>query len=208
MGIMRRFVGFYWTLPVPFAKFTALPDDIEAAAATSTTIRYQRERVRRWVKEQKGDLRAERAFLELAPDRGTPEGATAVNAAIAVARAEDAELVLVDFSEAFGWRRHPALRERLEASGQPCMMLPPEPLVMDGTEFDPVAHFRTWEETWRSYRGSKAARKGAVQAALGSLPVEEMTLAEMAASLNGAGISTVSGKTWTKESLRKFLAGA
>jgi hypothetical protein len=79
---------------------------------------------------------------------------------------------------------------------------------MDGKEFDPVAHFRTWEETWRSYRGSKAARKGAVTAALGSLPVEEMTLAEMAASLNGAGISTVSGKTWTKESLRKFLASA
>jgi hypothetical protein len=56
MGIMRRFVGFYWTLPVPFAAFTALPDDIDAAAEKSMTVRYQRERVRRWVKEEKGEL--------------------------------------------------------------------------------------------------------------------------------------------------------
>jgi hypothetical protein len=208
MGIMRRFVGFYWTLPVPFARFTALPDDIEAAAAASTTIRYQRERVRRWVKEQKGDLRAERAFLELTPDRGTPEGATAIDAAIAVARAEDAELVLVDFSEAFGWRRHPALRERLEASGQPCMMLPPDPLVMDGKEFDPVAHFRTWEETWRRYRGSKEARKGALWEAIGEIQKEEMTYVEIATALNNAGVRTVTDKPWTKESIRKFLASA
>jgi hypothetical protein len=47
-----------------------------------------------------------------------------------------------------------------------------------------------------------------VKAALGSLPVEEMTLAEMAASLNGAGIKTLNGKSWTNEALRKFLKGA
>ncbi|MGI1661353.1 hypothetical protein ACRDNQ_03845 [Palleronia sp. KMU-117] len=203
---MRRFVGFYWTLPVPFAKFTALPDDIDAAAEKSTTIRYQRERVRRWVKEEKGELSAERAFLELAPDRGTPEGATAVDAAITVAKAQDAELVLVDFGEAFGWRTHPALRHRLESSGHPFVMLPPEPVFLDGKRFDPIAHFRTWAETWREYRGSKETRKGAVLAALGTLAVEEMTYAEVAASLNEAGVPTVSGKSWTKETLRKFLA--
>jgi hypothetical protein len=208
MGIMRRFVGFYWTLPAPFAKFTVLPDDIDAAAEKSTTIRYQRERVRRWVKEEKGALRAERAFLELAPDRGTPEGATAVDAAITVARAEDAELVLVDFGEAFGWRTHPALRRRLETSGHPFIMLSPEPVILDGKRFDPITHFRTWGETWKRFRASKEARKGAVLAALGTLPMEEMTYVEMAASLNDARISTVSGKSRTKETLRKFLKHA
>jgi hypothetical protein len=208
MGIMRRFVGFYWTLPVPFAKFTTLPDDIDAAAEKSTTIRYQRERVRRWVNDEKGELCAERVFLELAPDRGTPEGASAVDTAIALARAEGAELVLVDFAEAFGWRPHPALRNRIEASGHPFTRLPPEPVLMDGTEFDPVRHFRTWDETWKSYRGSKEARKGAVREALGALPVEELSLAEMAVSLNKAGITTVNEKAWTKDSLRKFLSQA
>ncbi len=205
---MRRFVGFYWTLPVPFAKFTALPNDIDAAAEKSTTIRYQRERVRRWVKEEKGDLRAERAFLELAPDRGTPEGATAVDAAITVAKAEDAELVLVDFGEAFGWRTHPALRHRLETSGHPFTLLSPEPVLLDGKDFDPVMHFRLWDETWRSYRGSKEARKGAVRKVLGALPTEEMSFSEMAASLNEKGVTTVTGKPWTNESIRKFLAQA
>ncbi len=205
---MRRFVGFYWTLPVPFAKFTALPNDIDAAAEKSTTIRYQRERVRRWVKEEKGDLRAERAFLELAPDRGTPEGATAVDAAITVAKAEDAELVLVDFGEAFGWRTHPALRHRLETSGHPFTLLSPEPVLLDGKDFDPVRHFRLWDETWRSYRGSKEARKGAVRKVLGALPTEEMSFSEMAASLNEKGVTTVTGKPWTNESIRKFLAQA
>lgn len=205
---MRRFVGFYWTLPVPFAQLTSLPEDINAAAEKSMTVRYQRERVQRWVKEQKGELRAERAFLELAPDRGTPEGATAVDAALAIAQAENAALVLVDFAKAFGWRPHPALRERLEASGQPFMLLPPDPVVINGKDFDPVEHFRTWDETWRSFRASKSARKGAAQAALGAMPVKEMTYAEIAQILNKAGIKTVTGKSWTKDSVGKFIADA
>lgn len=205
---MRRFVGFYWTLPVPFAQFTSLPDDIDEAAKKSTTIRYQRELVSRWVKSEKSELVAERAFLELAPDRGTPEGASAVDAAIALGRAEGAELVLVDFAKAFGWRPHPALRDRLKASGQPFMMLLPEPVELDGEHFDPVTHFRTWDETWRAYRSSKIARKGAIQAALGAIATEGLADEEIASILNKEGITTVTGKSWNKDSLRKFMAGA
>ncbi len=44
---MDRFLGLYWTLPVPWAGFTSLPKDAKAAAAQSRTIAYPRERVRR-----------------------------------------------------------------------------------------------------------------------------------------------------------------
>ena len=44
--VRPRFVGFYWTLPMPHVGFTKLPRDAEAAAEASQTIRYQRERVR------------------------------------------------------------------------------------------------------------------------------------------------------------------
>ena len=37
----RNAVGFYWTLPVPWAGFTHLPDAVEAAAKASQTIRSQ-----------------------------------------------------------------------------------------------------------------------------------------------------------------------
>ena len=56
---MDRFLGLYWTLPVPWAGFTQLPKDVGAAAKLSRTIAYQRERVRRWVAEEGGDLVAE-----------------------------------------------------------------------------------------------------------------------------------------------------
>ena len=42
----RNAVGFYWTLPVPWAGFTDLPKDIDAAVKASRTIRYQVQRVR------------------------------------------------------------------------------------------------------------------------------------------------------------------
>lgn len=56
---------------MPWAGLTALPADIEAAAKASRTIHYQRDRVRRWVAEEKDALVDEAVFLELAPDRGT-----------------------------------------------------------------------------------------------------------------------------------------
>ena len=42
----RNAVGFYWTLPVPWAGFTALPEKIEDAAKVSRTIRYQMQLIR------------------------------------------------------------------------------------------------------------------------------------------------------------------
>ena len=205
---MTRYVGFYWTLPVPFVGFTALPGDVDGAAKRSRTVRYQVDRVRRWVKEQKGDLVAERAFLELEPDRGTAEGAQAAAEAISLARKEHATLVLVDFAEAFGWRRHTPLREAVEASGVPHMILPPDPVAIDGREFDPVAHFRTWSDVWAQYRSSKPARKAQLKDTIRALAHDDMTFAELACALNARGIPTITGKLWTKDSVRKFVESA
>ena len=66
----ERFVGFYWTLPVNWAGFRELPVDVAAAAAASQTICYQRERVRRYVADEHGELIDEIAFmaeLDIAP---------------------------------------------------------------------------------------------------------------------------------------------
>ena len=41
-------VGFYWTLPVPWAGFTSLPKAVDDAAKLSRTIRYQRDLIRRY----------------------------------------------------------------------------------------------------------------------------------------------------------------
>ncbi len=68
---MRNAVGFYWTLPVPWAGFTELPTDIDAAAGASRTIGYQRALIRRHAKAEKLNLIREEVFLEIEPDRGS-----------------------------------------------------------------------------------------------------------------------------------------
>lgn len=103
---MRSFIGFYWTLPVPWAGFSHLPRDVDAAAAKSRTIRYQRDRVRRWVRDEPGELSAEEVFLELAPDRGSEHVLPLIDKLLDRCRSQSARLVLVDFSVAYGWRRH------------------------------------------------------------------------------------------------------
>ena len=49
-------VGIYWTLPVNWAGFRDLPPSVGAAAAASKSIRDQRERVQRHVRETGGHL--------------------------------------------------------------------------------------------------------------------------------------------------------
>lgn len=67
----RAYIGIYWTLPVNWAGFRDLPPSVEAAAAASKTIRYQRERVRRHVQDDGGDLLAEISFMNTRTDRAT-----------------------------------------------------------------------------------------------------------------------------------------
>lgn len=108
---MRNAVGFYWTLPVPWAGFTTLPEDIDAAAKVSRTIRYQCDLIRRHAVENGYTLVAEKVFLEIAPDRGSQYVLEALRPLEAICRAREAVLLFVDFSEVQGWRGHGPLSD-------------------------------------------------------------------------------------------------
>ncbi len=202
---MPDFIALYWTLPVPWAGFTSLPRESEAAARASRTIAYQRERIRRWVAEEKGRLVHEEVFLELAPDRGSEHIRPTVDRLLALCRTENAKLVLVEFWSAYGWRRHGPLAERLEANADLCILLDPAPLTSADGHFDPVEHFRAWREVEGAHAGSKAERKAELAQAIAQRQEGQGTLHDLAQSLRADGYATPTGKPWTAENLRKFL---
>ena len=202
---MQKFFGFYWTLPVNWTGFQSLPRNVDEAADASRTIRYQRDYVRRWVKDTGGVLIGERAFLELQPDRGTPHISTDVDRVLNKCRDEDAALVIVDFASTFGWRRHGPLWERLRSSQTPYEVLDPAPIMIDGEEFDPVAHFRAWREIEHARAQDKPDRKAALADTIAQLSPEHASLEGIAAALNEIGKTTTTGKPWTADNLRKFL---
>jgi hypothetical protein len=202
---MPRYVGFYWTLPVPWAGFTSLPQDPETAAKASRTIAYQRERVRRWVKEEGSTLVHEEVFLELAPDRGSEHILPIIDKLLKRCRAEKAKLVLVEFWDAYGWRKHGPLAQRLEENAEHCVLLDPVPLTSAAGHFDPVKHFRTWREVEGAHATGKAERKLALAAAISDRQDESLSPKELALMLNADGLTSPTGKPWTADNLRKFL---
>lgn len=199
------YIGFYWTLPVPWAGFTDLPKDPDAAAKASRTIRYQVERVRRWVKENDGKLIAEEVFLELAPDRGSEQIEPIINGLITKALAQDAKLVLVDFAEAFQWRKHGKLWDRL-GDDTICQRLDPAPILLDGKTFDPVGHFRNWREIDAAHIAAKPELRAALIAAASAMHDDGRPYAAIASELNAAGNLTLTGRKWTADNVRKLLA--
>lgn len=201
----KKFLGFYWTLPVPWAGFSALSKDIDRAAEQSLTIHYQCELVRRWVKNEGGVLFAEEVFLELEPDRGSEHISHDLSRALETCRNEKAILVLVDFSLSFGSRPHQRLWHQLNSSNVEHMPLEPEPILIDGEMFDPVEHFRGWRVLQDARAQSKPERKAALAAAISQYEKENSSNATIAKALNASGMTTTNGKPWTADNLGKFL---
>ena len=207
-----RFVGFYWTLPMPHVGFKELPKDTGAAAKASRTIRYQRERVRLHVEAECGVLVGEAVWLELEPDRGSRHVAAALEKAVDLCRKAGARLLYIDFAERHGWRPHRQLKTHLDGlAGAPLHRpLDPDPVVIDGRRFDPVRHFRRRRDEMAE-RGTPAERRqevlGRILAFAAGLPpaVPPGDHAALADALNGAGIRTTTGRRWTPENLRAFL---
>lgn len=199
---MERFAAFLWTLPVPWAGFTRLSANPEEAAAQSRTIRYQRERIRRWVAEAGGTLVHEEVFLELAPDRGSAEMVPALDRLLARAAKLDARVALVRFRGMEGWRAHHFLEAWMAAHADAVIPLDPEPLG-GADPFDPVGHFRRWARAQADWSGTKPARRAAIAQALAELGGEGVTDLELATRLNDRGVTTVTGKAWTAETVRK-----
>jgi hypothetical protein len=201
------YVGVYWTLPVNWAGFRDLPPDVDAAAAASRTILYQRERVRGWVRDQGGSLLGELAFMDTRTDRATDAVRDALRRAAPAYAGTGATLLAVQFHEAHHWRRNPFLHEAAAELGLQVIGLSPDPITIGGQRFDPARHFAQW----RTADGAATARLrlGAhegLRAALAEVPAGDGRWHAMADLLNGRGIRTVQGGTWTAENVRKLVS--
>jgi hypothetical protein len=127
LATRKTYVGFYWTRPAPRVGFIDIPADVDAAAATSRTIRYQRDLVRRWVETEKGALIAEYAALDVAPDRDTDAIADEVRRAVDHALSHDAIPVVVDFLANANWRPQRPMQRQLSTAGVDVERLYPAP---------------------------------------------------------------------------------
>jgi hypothetical protein len=214
-GGRPRFVGFYWTLPMPHLGFNELPTDVEAAAKASRTIRYQRERVRRHVEAKGGQLVHEAVWLELDPDRGSRHVEADLRKAVDSCREAKAQLLYVDFAERHGWRPHQQLKTFLNglADGFLHRPLDPDPIVIDGRRFDPVTHFRQWRDRMAN-RGTAAERRQDVLGKILAVAVDRLPpavpradYAALAEVVNRQGIRTTTGRRWSPDNLRVFLRG-
>lgn len=204
------YVGFYWTLPVPRIGFRHLPRDAAAAAAVSTTIRYQRALTHRYVTGLEGRLEGcllgEIAFMDTRPDRASVAVRESLERVRAIAGSRRAAVIHVAFEER-SWRDSPHLVEQLRRLDVERVPLSPEPIDLDGERLDPITHFAAWRE--RETAAMSALRLGAysgLRAALAAFPEGEGRWRTIADRLNAEGIGTVRGGPWTPENVRK-LAG-
>ncbi|TWI35197.1 hypothetical protein [Paracoccus sulfuroxidans] len=196
----QRFIGIYWTRPVPWAGFTEISPDVDVAITQSRTIHYQCDVIRRYVKEVGGELESEVSLLELAPDRATPESALSLRKVVTTASPE-ALFLSVEFSATRGWRPHPFIRDGLPSHRT--LGLPPDPILMDGKLFDPADHFAKWRATEKGHVDSKSAHRDTVLDAL--RPQSSRSYQQLATDLNAKNLKTHGGKDWTADNLRKFL---
>ena len=202
---MQKYLGFYWTLPVPWTGFNDLPEDADEAAEKSRTIRYQQDRIRKWVAGQKAVLVGEMTFMETAPDRGGETILPEVKKLLGRCGEENARLVVVDFSTAFGWRSHHALWSLFDDTPELVEQLDAVQIAVRGKVFDPFAHFRQWQEANAEWSEGKASRKATAAHRIGELAAMGLKNREIAEALNAECISTVTGgKPWTKDSVRKL----
>ena len=201
------YVGVYWTLPVNWAGFRDLPPGVDAAAAASRTIRYQRERVRGWVRDQSGALLGEVAFMDTRTDRATDAVRDVLRRAAPAYAGTGATLVAVRFDEVHHWRHNPFLPAAAEELGLAVMPLSPDPLTISGQVFDPARHFAAWRrEDGRAMARLRLDAHAGLQAALAEVPDGDGRWQAMAGVLNGRGVRTIRGGTWSAENVRK-LAG-
>ena len=151
-------VGFYWTLPVPWAGFTALPADIEEAARVSRTINYQLNLIRSYAAAHELRLIREEAFLEVEPDRGSTYVLDLLSKLESFCASKKAALLYVDFSQVQGWRSHGPMKEWSRRTGIEAIAIWPDEVMIDGKSFDPSRHFQDWRERQYQWSEGKAER--------------------------------------------------
>lgn len=204
--LQKPFVGVYWTLPVNWAGFRDVPPDVDAAAAASRTIHYQRERIRLHVQENGGRLVAEIAFMDVRTDRATDVVRDVLRRQAGGYAGKDVTLLAVAFDAERGWRHNPFLVEAAGELGLELRLVSPDPLTIEGEHFDPARHFAAWRKQDEIAMAtlSQAAHE-ALQQALEAVPEGRGRWRTMADWLNQQGVKTIRGGAWTSESVRKLV---
>lgn len=204
------YVGFYWTLPVNRIGFRHLPGDAAAAAAVSTTIRYQRALTHRYVINLEGRLEGrllgEIAFMDTRPDRATAAVREALDRVGGLTGGRRAALIHVAFDER-SWRDNGYLVDHLRTLDIERIPLSPEPIILDGQRLDPIQHFADWRE--RETKAMAALRLDAyagLRAALAVIPEGAGRWRAISDRLNARGVLTVRGGPWNPETVRKLAS--
>jgi len=204
--ILRPYAALYWTFPVPWAGFNALPKDVDAAAAKSRTVRYQRDLVRAHVAAERGTLLKEFVFLETSPDHATDAYREVMAEILDLCGTRKVCLAYVDFAAKAGWRKHGRLAGAIEAHDLRTDPLHPRSIDVDGEPFSPDNHFREWRKVDEAFRQKRAlTAREALAAAADAIGPGYGRNVEIAARLNGTGVATHSGKAWTAENVRMAL---
>jgi hypothetical protein len=205
----QKYVGFYWTLPIPRVGFLRLSDDPDIAATQSKTIKYQREVIKEWVAEEGGLLIREITFLETQSDRGTDVVVEYVQRAAGICRENAAALVYVDFRQMRGWRPHQHLTFAIENEQIPSVPVWPshEAILIDGKRFHPARHFkdhRMEHEKEAARRHETAIKRLLKEAEV--MPPGRGRNALIADRLNAEGVQTFQGgRPWTADNVKKVL---
>lgn len=203
VAVPDAYIGFYWTLPVPWASFRDLSRDVEAAARASRTVRYQRARIRQYVGETAHKLIHEVVYITHQPDRATPEILNAVKRAADVDRG--ATLLLVNFSDPTRWRPISKLPYFAEKNGIRWEGLPATPITVGGEWIDPIAHFKTWRQRDKAAMARfRINAHAGLRAALATEPARPGRWGRIAERLNCDAVKTLTGGTWTADGVRKL----
>ncbi|PEQ12684.1 hypothetical protein B2G71_10280 [Novosphingobium sp. PC22D] len=201
----RKAIGFYWTLPVPWAGFTKVDTkDAAKAAGQSRTIAMQRKAVHGFAKSEGYQLIAEATHIEVAPDRGGKEIAGELTKLVAQARDHDAQILYVDFGEAIQQRSHQYLR--LYVGDHEAHFT----AIALGWPADEAfrSHFASWRERQADWTKGKAGRIEKARARADTLHGEGLALGDIALALDGEGLRSATGKSWTAEMVRKLFGSS
>ena len=204
-----RYVGFYWTLPIPSVGFLELSDDPDVAATQSKTIKYQREVIKEWVAEEGGLLIREITFLETQSDRGTDAVIHYVQQAARICRENEATLLYVDFRQMCRWRPHQELTYAVEEQQIASVPVWPshETIMIDGKPFHPARHFKDhrMQHEKEAARRHDVAIKRLLKEAENVAPARGRN-ALIAEKLNAEGVQTFQGgRPWTADNVKKVL---
>jgi hypothetical protein len=201
----RNAVGFYWTLPVPWAGFTKLPKEVNEAAEVSRTIRYQRDLIRGYARDERYRLVHEEVFLEIEPDRGSDLIFTPLRKVKKICEAENAVLLFVDFWGVARWRAHWAMTDWLRREKIEMQPIAPSEILMDGKPFDPHAHFSAWREKQEDWTEKKKERIARGMGRARELRQQGHSYRKIADALNKEQLPSPTGRPWTADNIRKLL---